>query len=125
MRPLSSQSDLDDLPDELRTVVETCIQRWDDSGLLCDPDDSAVLLVEPGDSVDDLVAYSSALSALEAEGGLPPFEWVIDAGSVFEAGMVTGGDGSGFSLIVPHGPGIPLRLLDACTQLATLVPTAT
>ena len=125
MRPLSSQSDLDDLPDELRTVVETCIQRWDDSGLLCDPDESAVLLVEPDDTVDDLVGYSSALSALLVEGGLPPFEWVIDCGSAFEAGMVTGDDGSGFSLIVPHGPGIPLRLLDACTQLATLEPTAT
>ena len=125
MRPLSSQSDLGDLPDDLRTIIETCIQRWDDSGLLCDPDESAVLLVEPGDSVDDLVGYSSALSDLMVEGGLPPFEWVIDSGNAFEAGMVTGDDGSGFSLIVPHVPGIPLRLLDACTQLATTEPTAT
>ena len=125
MRPLNSQTDLGDLPDDLRTVIETCVQRWDESGLLCDPDESAVLLVEPGDSVDDLLGYSSALSALLAEGGLPPFEWVIDCGSAFEAGTVTGDDGSGFSLIVPHGPGIPLRLLNACTQLATLEPTVT
>ena len=122
MRTLNSQADLSDLPPELATVIESCLQRWADSGLLCDPDlDEVVLLVEPGDSNDDLVGYSSSLAALQ-NGEAPPFEWILDYGGVFEAGMVTGDDGSGFSLILPKADGINKRLLTCCAESALTEP---
>lgn len=118
MRPLTRHADLGDVPGDVRHVIEACLQRWDDSGVLYEPDtDEAVVLVEPGDSIDALIGYSSLLAPLRRD-GTPPFEWVLDFGCCFEAGLIVSDDGGGFSLIVPNADGIPPQLLSACAQLA-------
>jgi hypothetical protein len=122
MRKLNSQSELVDLPGDLRVVVEECLQRWEDSGVLYDPLDEAVILVEPGDSIETLIEYSSALLLLRDNRDMPTFEWVVDYECCYEAGLILGDDGSGFSLIVPKAPGIPAPLIDACILLAESAP---
>lgn len=124
MRRLNSQSDLSDLPAAVRSVVERCLQRWAESGVLYDPVlDEAVILVESGDTIDDLIGYSSSLVALRGDDGEPPFEWITDYGACFEAGMLIGEDG--FSLIVIKAGGINTRLLKCCAELATPDPDET
>lgn len=120
MRALNSLADLGDLAPDLRSVIEICLQRWIESELLYDPEnDTPVYLIEPGDTVDQLVKLSSLLAVLADSDGTPPFEWVLNCQCCFEAGLVLSDDGNGFSLVVPKSPGILPALINACTRLAT------
>lgn len=121
MRKLTPQADTHDLPDAVRPVVDACLARWLESGVLGDPDlDEPVVLIEPGDTVEGIIALSSALAGLHLPDAWLPFEWVSDFGTCYEAGLILSDDGSGFSLIVPKDPGVPARLRSACAEQAIL-----
>lgn len=120
MRPLNRHADLSGLDPELASVITACLQRWIDAEVLFDPDsETPVYLVEPGDTGEQLTTASSLLAAIDNPDDCPPFEWVSDFGTCFEAALILSDDGNGLSLIVPKAPGISTALLDHCARLAT------
>lgn len=113
MRHLSSDSDLGDIPEALRSEVVACLHRWLTSGVALGPDEAPVVLVEPSDSVDTVAAL---LGDTADDDFMLPAEWVTDHGSVLEAFICWSDDGHGISLLVPKTEQTDPALLALCAD---------
>lgn len=125
MRVLHSHADLADIDPSLHKVLSDILQQWSDIDAPCDPADVRVILIEAGDTLDNLSDYLGLLVDVHDEDFVPPSEWVQDHGACLEM-YIALGDESGCSLILPRTVGtdpILLELFEAyCTPL-TVTPT--
>jgi hypothetical protein len=96
------------------------LRQWSAIETPCDPADERVILIEAGDTLDNLSDYLSLLVDVHDEDFVPPSEWVQDHGACLEM-YIALGDESGCSLILPRATGtdpILLELFEAyCTPL--------
>ncbi|WP_278362228.1 hypothetical protein [Stutzerimonas kunmingensis] len=103
---------LDDL--DLRTLIEWRIRQIETSV----PWDSAILgpfiLVEPGDSIEALVAATGISAATD-------FEFLDEHVHYYEALWIISDDGYGVDLFIPKRAGIDPTLLAMCAAFAVPV----
>jgi hypothetical protein len=65
------------------------------------------IVVGPNDSLTSI----EQATGFPIEDDIPPWEWVLDHGGVFEAPIITSDDGSGVVLIVPDSDAIDATLI--------------
>lgn len=76
------------------------------------------IIVQPGDTLDDLEKELGFLIAGDHERGFDP-EWVADHGTFYEAVWILTDDGFAHVVLVPREPGISPDLLDFCATYAS------
>ena len=106
----------------LRRLLADRVHDWTAIGLL---GLTHLLVVEPGDTEDDIiseVAFSPLVDLdgrrLGDEGFLPPFDWLSRAGGYFELIQTVGNDGFAFHILVPDRDGVDTELLALCRAYA-------
>lgn len=110
MRRLKPDADLDDIPLPLRQELDDCLSRWRESGVALSPDDDLIVLLEPGDSIDDLARYLGD-DVDQADDFYPAADWVADRGCCFEMFLCYSDAGNGLSVILMRADGIDPQLL--------------
>lgn len=111
MRTLRDPADAASAPEHLRELLLQCLARWSEAGIVYDPSDAGpLILVEPGDSLEEIGAYVGMILDPGSDDFLS-FEWIADRGPCYEACSIFTDDGAGWSLIVPKDSGIDGRLL--------------
>ena len=86
-------------------------------GVALSPDDDLIVLLEPGDGVDDLARYLGD-DVEHADDFYPPAEWVADRGCFLEMFLCYSDAGNGLSVILPRAEEIDPQLLDLFTSYA-------
>lgn len=117
MRCLKPDADLDEFPPPLRQELADCLARWHKSGVELSPEDDLIVLLEPGDGVDDLARYLGD-DVEHADDFYPPAEWVADRDGCFEMFLCCSDAGNGLSVILPQADGIDPLLLNLFTLYA-------
>lgn len=117
MRYLKPDAVLDEFPLPIRQELADCLARWHESGVELSPDDDLIVLLEPGDGVDDLARYLGD-DVEHADDFYPAAEWVADRGGCLEMFLCYSDAGNGLSVILPQADGIDLQLLDLFTRYA-------
>jgi hypothetical protein len=99
----------------LRQLLADRVHDWAAIGLL---DLTHLLVVEPGDTEDDIiseVAFSPLVDLdgrrLGDDGFVPPVDWLSDAGGYFELIKTVGNGGFAFHILVPDRDGVDPELL--------------